>query len=214
MQVTRTAETGLVKYDAMTRAIAEAHAVDEVKDIRDKARALEVYAHQATNLDAEEKAAEIRIRAERRTGQLLKASRKGQGRRTDLVDRHDQVNGSQTLDDIGVTKDQSSKWQKLSEVPRDKFERYLSEPGVPTTAGALAASGDKPEKPVEQKPTNPHANNTLWVWGRMRDCVEHFESFTAAQCAEGCINDQVMRPDLKKTVPAVIAWLEELRSLL
>jgi hypothetical protein len=62
---------GLVRYDAMCRAISACVSVDEVKDIRDKARALEVYAQQARNLEAERKAVEVRIRAERRAGQLL-----------------------------------------------------------------------------------------------------------------------------------------------
>jgi hypothetical protein len=53
----------LVRYDAMCRAIAETHAIDEVKDIRDKAMALEAYARQAKNFEAEDRCKEIRIRA-------------------------------------------------------------------------------------------------------------------------------------------------------
>ena len=71
----------LIKYDSMCRAIAECHAVDEVKDIRDKAMALEHYAKQAKNTDAERKAADIRLRAERRTGELLKDLAKSEGGR-------------------------------------------------------------------------------------------------------------------------------------
>ena len=61
----------LVRYDAMLYAIAECHSVDEVADLRNKARALEIYAKQAMNLDAERQAREVRLRAERRSGELL-----------------------------------------------------------------------------------------------------------------------------------------------
>lgn len=62
----------LVRYDAMCYAIAECHRIDEVKDMRDKAVALELYAKQIKNTDAERKACEVRLRAEIRTGELLK----------------------------------------------------------------------------------------------------------------------------------------------
>jgi len=61
----------LVRYDTMCRAIAECHRIDEVKELRDQARALEIYAQQARNTEAEDKAREIRIRAQRRMGELL-----------------------------------------------------------------------------------------------------------------------------------------------
>ena len=71
----------LVRYDAMCRAIQTCHRVDEAKAIRDRAIALEAYAAQALDLDAEKKARRIRLRAKRRASQLLRdMGRNGQGR--------------------------------------------------------------------------------------------------------------------------------------
>ncbi len=66
------ADTALVRYDAMCRAIANCPAIDEVKDIRDKAVALALYHRQANNLDAEIECGKVRLRAEHRCGEILK----------------------------------------------------------------------------------------------------------------------------------------------
>src|SRR5271167_589397 len=79
----------LVRYDAARKAIAAAHRVDEVKHIRDKAEAVRVYAKQAGDFELQNKAAEIRIRAERRAGQLLSDMEKNPGTRGEGRPRKD-----------------------------------------------------------------------------------------------------------------------------
>ncbi len=71
----------LVRYDAARKAIAAAHRVDEVKHIRDKAEAVRVYAKQAGDFELQNKAAEIRLFAERRAGELLADMSGTNGRR-------------------------------------------------------------------------------------------------------------------------------------
>ena len=127
--------TTLIRYDAARKAIASAYRVDEAKKIRDKAEAVRTYAKLAGDLDMQNMAAEIRIRAERRAGQLLLDMEKNPGTRGEGRPRKDGTKIRRsvgptayppTLDEIGITKDQSSKWQRLALlVDESTFERAL-----------------------------------------------------------------------------------------
>jgi hypothetical protein len=116
----------LIKYEAARQALVEAHSVDEVKGIRDKAEALRIYAQQAKDTQLEYYAAEIRVRAERRAGELLRDTEKHPaGRPSKSVERDDQL--PPTLTEMNITKDQSSQWQRLASVPEETFEKKIAE---------------------------------------------------------------------------------------
>jgi len=67
------ASARLVKYDRARKALAEAKAVDEVLNVHDQARAREHYARIANDRQLEADAHEIRMRAKRKLGDLIKA---------------------------------------------------------------------------------------------------------------------------------------------
>lgn len=123
----------LVKYDAARKALAEAHRVDEAKDIRDKALAIEAYARQAKDNALIIMAREIKLRAERRCGELLREMKatgqrqikggKGTGGAMQTSSRSPST--TRTLAELGITKDQSSDWQKLADLPADQFEHRI-----------------------------------------------------------------------------------------
>jgi N6-adenosine-specific RNA methylase IME4 len=102
--------------------LAEAHRVDEVKSIRDKAIAMQVYAKQAKDSTLIQQATDIRLRAERRAGELL----------IDMAARDERPKGRKkeshvaTLSDLGVSKTQSSRWQKLAALDANVFEHKVT----------------------------------------------------------------------------------------
>jgi hypothetical protein len=106
--------------------------VDEVKNIRDKAVAMKAYAEQAKDAELIGYATEIRLRAERRAGELLieMAARKerhdGRGHTKSVGSRSVTPRSEPKLADLGVTKTQSSRWQKLAEMPASKFEAKVA----------------------------------------------------------------------------------------
>lgn len=192
----------LVQYDAMCRAIDACYQVDEVKAIRDKALAIEMYAMQAKNIEAERRAVEIRLRAERKAGQLLAEMKKSEGGRPSKNPSRPATGLRKTLGDVGVSKDQSSRWQKLAQLPLEEFEAALRGDGKPSTNRLI-------KNPGVTTPVHP---TSLWVWGRLMD----FErNGTLALSAADVLSNMTseMREDTRRLTPLIIQWLTEMDKI-
>jgi N6-adenosine-specific RNA methylase IME4 len=120
-------------YEDADRALAECVRVDEVKAIRDTAVAAQAYARQAKDTRLITRATAIRMRAERRAGELLieMAERKERATSGDTLARGRTLlpREAPTLSDLGINKTQSARWQKLAALDaatfKDKVERSV-----------------------------------------------------------------------------------------
>ena len=136
----------LIHFNKARQELALARDIGEVKDIRDKAEALRAYAKQAgEGLDMQNRCAEIKIRAERRAGELLKESVRHEGGRPE---KHGHgVRVSHTIPP-GISEKESQRWQKVASVPEKRFDEHVEQVKAQgeelTTAGVLRLAQGKP----------------------------------------------------------------------
>lgn len=103
---------------------------------------LRQYAKQAgESLENQNMIAEIKLRAERRAGELIKEMPKAtgamgnpNGQGAPIVRSHDETAQPPTLNDLGITKSQSSRWQSIASVPEEVFEAEIIEVLAPAHA--------------------------------------------------------------------------------
>ncbi len=130
-----------MRLAAAERAIAEAIDLDQIKIIRDQAEALRAYAKNAkTTLNLQNRVASIKVKAERRAGQILvEMAERGERAGGYGGDRHS--SRGLRLNDFSITKSQSSRWQVLAKLSDAAFnaevQRVLDLGKELTTAGLL-----------------------------------------------------------------------------
>ena len=114
--------------------LAGATTIEEIMAIRDKAEALRHYSATAQlGLKTQNVCAALKIRAERKAGELL--------RQMQLHNGDPRSHDATRLSDLDINKSQSSRWQKVAEIPEDTFEEHLTDTAAAsrelTTAGVL-----------------------------------------------------------------------------
>ena len=121
----------LVYLGQAQNALAQITRVEDVKEVRDRAEALRVYARRSKEgIELQNQAAEVKLRAERRGGELLKEM-KAQGARVNHGGdrkskyRDDTLMDAPTLEDLGLTRVDASRWQHLADLPAETFERQI-----------------------------------------------------------------------------------------
>ena len=131
----------LVLMDSAKNQLAKITTIDDAKGVRDKAEALRVYSKQTEQgLEIQNQCAEIKIRAERRAGEILK----------NMADKDERAGGhggdrkssdTLSLEELGVTNKQSSRWQTEASVPEDVFEAHIAwqiiTPDQPSPIGCM-----------------------------------------------------------------------------
>jgi len=156
------AETlALSRYDVACRALAAAKAVDDVMEIVAHADAVRVYARQAKNRQMEIDAAEIRIRAERRLGELMAAQKATVGvakgvLRRGVASTPREPTAPPTLAEAGIDKNLAKRARTYAAVPQGQFEQLLTDkrqsgnrrvgldPGIAAAAGDIESGRDQP----------------------------------------------------------------------
>lgn len=154
--------TSIQKLGIARQLLAEAKTLDDILHIRDIAEAARVYAQAAKlGLENQNEAAEVKIRAERKAGEMLaqmpKAKGTDYGGRTSLDgNRELPSNPPPTLEELGIEKMQSHRWQMVASLPAEVFEEHIVETKADgkelTTAGIIRVAKIEENKHKEQPP--------------------------------------------------------------
>lgn len=157
----------VTKLDDATKALLVSCDIFEIKEIKSKAESLRLYFRQQGNALADQnRAAEIKLRAERKLGVLLSEMEmnSGGGNGSNQYQKsnrsHDVTGCTKTLSDIGISKMQSSRWQQIAKIPDGVFNQFLTDiryEGEEITTQGLLRYHEVISNPTG-RPTKPSKN--------------------------------------------------------
>jgi hypothetical protein len=207
--------------------------IEELKDLHDKAEAIRIYVGKyEKNFTKQNKYAELKIRAERRCGEILA---------TEIQHGGDRKSKSRferkTLKDLGISKNQSHRWQIIAQFTEEAFEGHiakikesyeeLTSAGVYRIANEYRRTLEAEVKPVPGAESIKTPINIKIITGDFRDYIDEFKNIDAiitdppyAKKHLGLYEDlarfagKVLKPGGSLLTMAIVRYLPEILDLM
>jgi hypothetical protein len=117
--------SALTYYDAGRSALIQAVKIDEVKSVLNKAEAMRHYARIAGDYELESMASRLKVRAQRRIGELSKQLEKAEAHGGKVCLPSSGKSKAATLKEAGVSTSQAHRYEKLADIPEEEFEEWI-----------------------------------------------------------------------------------------
>jgi site-specific DNA-methyltransferase (adenine-specific) len=212
------------KWDSMRSAIEEAHSLLDLQHLRNQAEALRYAAKLAgESKDVVRKASEIKVRAERRAGELLLTTPK------QSPGQYQQMRAETvaTYAELGIDKTQAHRWQRIASIQPQTFETGISSTVEISTAGALQlAKEQKREQDAASRVPAIHRVQTgkysvlladpPWAYHDPMDkdnhwggAINHYETISTDELCEFKMEiggEEKSIPDIMETDSVLLLW--------
>jgi hypothetical protein len=148
----------LQKLDNATRMLEEIKSVDDAMHLIDLAEAARVYAKQVKlGLEAQNHATEIKIRAQRRAGEILLEMEKATAGRPSKNPSQAKRNFENipTYAEMDIRYQDASVWQTIAKVPEDDFRNFIERVKTEEKELSTAATYREARKILQPEPAQP-----------------------------------------------------------
>ena len=208
-----------VKYEAAVVALRECDQIDECKHWKDKAIALCSYARQARDDEMEKTAHRIKLRAERRCGELLLEIEKAQGANQNIRDGGDPKvkTRKDAAKQAGLSERQRKNAIRLARIPKEDFEAQVESDNPPATVSLIEQGMLKGIPAYKQlNLTEAEFRAGMYIPGSIDTHREEISEHKPEDVVKGFlrIHRESRHAELLKNLNTIAAYHEELRRQL
>jgi hypothetical protein len=202
-QIANRKQDEVALYDKMCKAIEDTWNFNELNEIKDSASIMAHASRISKNKENEHRAKDIRVRAERKLGEMLLLMKKNKGGRPKKTRSSVRRVSPGTLGELNITRQESHVAQKLAVVPKEDFDKALKEAEDPSARGIIRATAP-PVPAVGSK-------KAVWLWNKLHEFDREYLSVDPDELLSTMEAD--MLDDVHRLAPRVAAWLKRIGEM-